>query len=59
MSIVKSPARDRESHYVAIQTRIEAAIRRAGLRGDEAHQCLVRNMSEIRAFVTELGSGLN
>jgi hypothetical protein len=54
MSIVKASAGDRQLHYAAIQMRIEAAIKRAGLSGDEAHQCLVRNMNEIRAFVAEL-----
>jgi hypothetical protein len=54
MSIVKTPEGDRQLHYAAIQMSIESAIKRAGLRGDEAHQCLVRNMSEIRAFVAEL-----
>jgi hypothetical protein len=58
MSVVKAQATDRQFHYAAIQTNMQAAMRRAGMKEDEAQRCVTHNMRDIQAFVSELEAKL-
>jgi len=60
MGIVTAPEEKRGIRYLSARRNMEDAIKRFGIRGDEAEECLLRNMDSIRRLVRELeanGSG--
>ena len=60
MGIVTAPEEKRGIRYLSARRNMEDAIKRFGIQGDEAEECLLRNMDSIRRLVRELeanGSG--
>jgi hypothetical protein len=54
MSIVAAPPEKRGVQYLIVRKNMTDSLERFGLRGDEARDCLEKNMDMIRAFVREI-----
>jgi hypothetical protein len=53
MGIITAPEEERGSRYLSVRKSVEEAIKRFGIEGHDADDCLLRNMSAIRAILRD------